>query len=57
METTTEKRAVNVIPAKVRKVKTVAVLGSGVMGSRIALHCANIGLKVILLDILPFNLS
>jgi 3-hydroxyacyl-CoA dehydrogenase len=57
MEATTEKKLISVTPAKVRKVKTVAVLGSGVMGSRIALHCANVGLKVILLDIVPFNLS
>lgn len=57
METSTEKLAVAVTPAKARKVKTVAVLGSGVMGSRIALHCANIGLKVILLDIVPFDLK
>src|ERR1043165_671593 len=47
----TEKKAVNVTPAKARKIKTVAVLGAGVMGSRIALHYANIGLKVYLLDI------
>jgi 3-hydroxyacyl-CoA dehydrogenase len=57
MEAVADKQTVNVIPAKARKIKTVAVLGSGVMGSRIALHCANIGLNVILLDIVPFNLS
>jgi 3-hydroxyacyl-CoA dehydrogenase len=34
-----------------RKIKKVAVLGSGVMGSRIACHFANIGLDVLLLDI------
>src|ERR1700722_14796542 len=45
-----EKKAVQVTPAKSRKIKTVAVLGSGVMGSRIALHYANIGLRVFLLD-------
>lgn len=33
------------------KIKKVAVLGSGVMGSRIACHFANIGLDVLLLDI------
>ena len=49
--TATETKAVNVTPAKARKIKTVAVLGAGVMGSRIALHYANIGLKVYLLDI------
>lgn len=53
----TEKKAVSVIPAGARKIKTVAVLGSGVMGSRIALHYANIGLKVFLLDIVTPKLS
>ncbi len=55
--TATEKKAVSVIPAGARKIKTVAVLGSGVMGSRIALHYANIGLKVFLLDIVTPKLS
>lgn len=36
-----------------RKIEKVAVLGSGVMGSRIACHFANIGLEVLLLDIVP----
>tara|TARA_B100000809_G_scaffold201340_1_gene201907 strand:+ start:7394 stop:9775 length:2382 start_codon:yes stop_codon:yes gene_type:complete len=36
---------------KNRKINKVAVLGSGVMGSRIACHFANIGLEVLLLDI------
>lgn len=36
-----------------RIIKKVAVLGSGVMGSRIACHFANIGLQVLLLDIVP----
>ncbi len=36
-----------------RNIEKVAVLGSGVMGSQIACHLANIGFKVILLDILP----
>jgi 3-hydroxyacyl-CoA dehydrogenase len=36
-----------------RVIKKVAVLGSGVMGSRIALHFAGIGLQVLLLDIVP----
>jgi 3-hydroxyacyl-CoA dehydrogenase len=36
-----------------RIIKRVAVLGSGVMGSRIALHFAGIGLQVVLLDIVP----
>ena len=34
-----------------RAIKKVAVLGSGVMGSGIALHFANIGVEVLLLDI------
>src|SRR5215213_5551367 len=34
-----------------RNIKKVAVLGSGVMGSRIACHFAGIGLQVLLLDI------
>ena len=40
-----------------RSIKHVAVLGSGVMGSRIALHFANIGVKVLLLDIPPKELN
>ena len=35
------------------KIKKVAVLGSGVMGSGIACHLANVGLEVLMLDILP----
>lgn len=40
-----------------RKINKVAVLGSGVMGSRIACHFANIGTEVLLLDIVPRELS
>ncbi|MEO6231806.1 MAG: 3-hydroxyacyl-CoA dehydrogenase/enoyl-CoA hydratase family protein [Ferruginibacter sp.] len=40
-----------------RVIKKVAVLGSGVMGSRIACHFAGIGLQVLLLDIAPGTLS
>ncbi len=36
-----------------RIIKKVAVLGSGVMGSRIACHFAGIGVQVVLLDIVP----
>ena len=36
-----------------RKISKVAVLGSGIMGSRIACHFANIGVEVLLLDIAP----
>lgn len=34
-----------------RNIKKVAVLGSGIMGSRIACHFANVGFEVVLLDI------
>lgn len=40
-----------------KKIKKVAVLGSGVMGSQIAMHFANIGVEVLLLDIVPFELT
>jgi 3-hydroxyacyl-CoA dehydrogenase len=40
-----------------RVIRSVAVLGSGIMGSRIACHFANTGLKVLLLDIVPKELS
>lgn len=36
-----------------RNIKKVAVLGSGVMGSRIACHFAGVGIPVLLLDIVP----
>ncbi|MRX47170.1 3-hydroxyacyl-CoA dehydrogenase/enoyl-CoA hydratase family protein [Pedobacter puniceum] len=40
-----------------RIIRKVAVLGSGIMGSRIACHFANIGVEVLLLDIVPKELS
>ncbi|HSU49499.1 MAG TPA: 3-hydroxyacyl-CoA dehydrogenase NAD-binding domain-containing protein, partial [Segetibacter sp.] len=40
-----------------RIIKKVAVLGSGVMGSRIACHFAGAGLQVLLLDIAPKDLT
>ncbi|MEJ7735913.1 MAG: 3-hydroxyacyl-CoA dehydrogenase/enoyl-CoA hydratase family protein [Chitinophagaceae bacterium] len=40
-----------------RVIKKVAVLGSGVMGSRIACHFAGAGLQVLLLDIAPAELN
>lgn len=40
-----------------RVIRKVAVLGSGIMGSRIACHFANIGVDVLLLDIAPKELS
>jgi len=39
-----------------KKINKVAVLGSGIMGSRIACHFANIGVEVLLLDIAPKDL-
>ena len=36
-----------------RRIKKVAVLGSGIMGAGIACHFANIGVEVLLLDIVP----
>ena len=40
-----------------RTIKKVAVIGSGIMGSGIACHLANIGLEVLLLDIIPNALN
>ncbi|HIC8806245.1 TPA: 3-hydroxyacyl-CoA dehydrogenase/enoyl-CoA hydratase family protein [Elizabethkingia anophelis] len=40
-----------------RRIKHVTVLGSGIMGSGIAAHFANIGVEVLLLDILPNQLT
>jgi 3-hydroxyacyl-CoA dehydrogenase len=40
-----------------RSIKKVAILGSGIMGSRIACHFANIGVEALLLDIVPRELS
>ncbi len=40
-----------------RNINKVAVLGSGVMGSRIACHFAGIGVQVLLLDIPPKELT
>lgn len=40
-----------------KRIKKVAVLGSGVMGSGIACHLANSGLEVLMLDILSPNLD
>ncbi len=36
-----------------RQIQKAAVLGSGVMGSGIAAHLANIGIPTLLLDIVP----
>lgn len=40
-----------------RRIKKVAIIGSGIMGSGIACHFANIGLEVLLLDIIPNELN
>lgn len=40
-----------------RRIRKVAVLGAGVMGSGIACHFANIGVEVLLLDIAPRELT
>lgn len=40
-----------------RIIKKVAVLGSGVMGSRIACHFAGVGVQVLLLDIVPAGVA
>ena len=40
-----------------KNIKSVAVIGSGVMGSGIACHFANIGVNVLLLDIVPNELN
>ncbi|MFQ5695596.1 MAG: 3-hydroxyacyl-CoA dehydrogenase family protein, partial [Terriglobia bacterium] len=37
--------------------RTIAVLGAGVMGARIAAHLANAGLSTLLLDIVPRDLT
>ena len=40
-----------------KHIKKVAVIGSGIMGSGIACHFANIGVEVLLLDIVPRELN
>ncbi len=40
-----------------RIIKKIAVIGSGIMGSGIACHFANIGLEVLLLDIIPTDVT
>ena len=40
-----------------RRIKKVAIVGSGIMGSGIACHFANIGVEVLLLDIIPRELN
>ena len=40
-----------------KNIKKIAVIGSGIMGSGIACHFANIGVEVLLLDIVPRELT
>ena len=40
-----------------RRIKKIAIVGSGIMGSGIACHFANIGVEVLLLDIVPRELN
>jgi 3-hydroxyacyl-CoA dehydrogenase len=40
-----------------RNIKKIAIIGSGIMGSGIACHFANIGVDVLLLDIVPRELN
>ena len=40
-----------------RRIKKIAIVGSGIMGSGIACHFANIGAEVLLLDIVPRELN
>ncbi len=40
-----------------RRIKKIAIIGSGIMGSGIACHFANIGVDVLLLDIIPRELN
>jgi 3-hydroxyacyl-CoA dehydrogenase len=40
-----------------KHIKKVAIIGSGIMGSGIACHFANIGVNVLLLDIVPKKLT
>lgn len=41
----------------IRKIRKAAVIGSGIMGGGIAALLAGAGVKVLLLDIVPFDLT
>ncbi|QPA30579.1 3-hydroxyacyl-CoA dehydrogenase/enoyl-CoA hydratase family protein [Thermaerobacillus caldiproteolyticus] len=41
----------------VKRIRRAAVLGSGIMGSGIAAHLANVGIPTLLLDIVPHELT
>ncbi|HET7361499.1 MAG TPA: 3-hydroxyacyl-CoA dehydrogenase NAD-binding domain-containing protein [Salinimicrobium sp.] len=45
------------LPSQEYRINKVAVIGSGIMGSGIACHFANIGVEVLLLDIVPKELT
>jgi 3-hydroxyacyl-CoA dehydrogenase len=45
------------LATRIPPIRRVAVLGAGVMGSGIAAHCANAGIPVVLLDIVPPKLT
>lgn len=47
----------HVNPAEKRIIRRAAVLGAGVMGSKIALHLANVGIPTLLLDVVPTELT
>ena len=51
------KKLVNTFLLMNKHIKKVAVIGSGIMGSGIACHFANIGVEVLLLDIIPRELN
>jgi 3-hydroxyacyl-CoA dehydrogenase len=55
----TKKYTINPIAKKMskRRIKKIAIIGSGIMGSGIACHFANIGVDVLLLDIVPRELN
>ena len=40
-----------------RSINKIAIIGSGIMGTGIACHFANIGVEVLLLDIVPNKLN
>jgi 3-hydroxyacyl-CoA dehydrogenase len=40
-----------------KRIRTAGVIGAGVMGAAIAAHMANVGIEVILLDIVPSELT
>ena len=41
----------------IRRIEQVGVIGSGIMGGGIAALCASAGIRTLLLDIVPFNLT